>query len=904
MQQAAQAHPNEPRPGQSTLSALAAGLAQGGDRPAIIAFRHDARITWSYAELARRVEARAAALLAAGLIKGDVLALVAENQPDWIVTALAGLRSGIVVAPVDAEQDDGTLEHILRDSGAKLVAVSTATADRLNDLATAPARILIDKEEAEPLHGNASPAANAGPGDVAILFYTSGTTGAPKGVPLTHANLAFQLNALVETGIVGGADRLLLPLPFHHVFPFVVGILAPLHLKLPIVLPRALTGTHLATALREGGVTVVVGVPRLYGALIDGLRARAAARGRLSAGLFDTALGWLVWLRRRTGARLGRALIPLHRRLAPDLRLLVSGGAALDADLALKLEGLGWMVATGYGLTETSPILTWNVPGAADFATAGRPIPGVELKIDPIALAEGQQAPDEAKGERYGEILARGPGIFSGYLRLPEKTTAAFGEDGWFRTGDTGFIDRAGYLHILGRANTMLVTEGGKNIAPETVEEAYLGAPAIREIAVLKKEGRLVALVVPELRVTGHGDDMQRAVEAAIRERSRALPSYQRISAYAITKEPIPRTRIGKPKRHLLAEQFDRARREPKDHAAKVVAPIEPRHMSPEDRRLLRNGPAHEVWHWLAARYPDRRLTPDSSPQLDLDIDSVEWLTITLEIGRRTGVELTEEAIERVQTVRDLLREVAEASEAGQRFNASMLDDPEAQLSEDQKVWLAPIRGFAFHVGSLLHKLNWIIARLMFRLRVEGRDRLPDGQVLLAPTHGSVLDPFVLAAALDRGFLADTFWVGDAEMAFGNRLTRSVSRLAQAMPIDTRKGFLSGMALAAAALRRGHKLIWFPEGQRARDDAVQDLMPGIGILLAHHPVPVVPVAIHGAHRAYPPGRYLPRPGQVRVIFGAPIDPGELGAGAAGDRAAQAITDALRARLVTLFETTR
>jgi long-chain acyl-CoA synthetase len=889
-----------------TLATLAGSLAEGGSRPAVLAFRRGGLITWSYAELAERVEAGARALAKAGLGKGDVVALFAENQPEWIATCLAALRLSAVLAPIDTQPSPQTLEHILADSGAKLIAVTATTAARLDGIRGAPAQIRIDDEALWQGAGDETAPATitAHPDETAILFYTSGTTGPPKGVPLSHTNLVFQLEALIQARIVSATDRVLMPLPMHHVFPLVIGILAPLSLKLPIILPRGMTGSHIATALREGEATVVIGVPRLYSALIEGLQARAAAQGRVVGSLFRGLLGACTWIRRSTGLQPGRLLAPLRRRVGPRLRLLVSGGAALDSELALSLEGLGWRVATGYGLTETSPMLAWNLPGRGKLDSAGRPIPGIEIRIDASAAGEAQRPPDEAAGQRYGEILARGPGVFGGYLNLPDKTQASLSDDGWFRTGDLGFLDGDGYLHIVGRANTMLVTEGGKNVAPETVEEAYLAAPEIREIAVLQKDRRLVALIVPEPRHAGEGEAMRQAIDRAVRERSSTLPSYQRISGYAITGEAIPRTRIGKPQRHLLADRYERAKQSPSAADAVAAEPIDVAQMSAEDQDLLRDPAARKVWQWLAERYGHRRLTPDSSPELDLGIDSVEWLAVTLEIGQRTGIDLSEEAIARVGTVRDLLREVAEAAEAGETFDASLLDAPETYLSDAQKDWLQPVTGGQYALASALHRANRWMMRALYRLHVEGTERLPPGQMLIAPTHGSLLDPFAIAAALERDRLATTFWIGDVEMAFGNPLTRTGSRIAQAVPIDTEKGFLSGLALAAAVLKRGHSLIWFPEGRRAREDGVQSLMPGIGILLERFPVPVVPVAIHGAHQAYPPGRILPRPGRISVVFGEPLDPAALKGAAKGEAAASAITAALQERLIELYDRSR
>jgi long-chain acyl-CoA synthetase len=326
--------------------------------------------------------------------------------------------------------------------------------------------------------------------------------------------------------------------------------------------------------------------------------------------------------------------------------------------------------------------------------------------------------------------------------------------------------------------------------------------------------------------------------------------------------------------------------------------------MGASDHALLNSRAARAAWHWLVERYPDRRLTLDSSLRSEAGLDSLEWLHLALEIERRAGAIWSDEAIARVETVRDLLREAACVPAAGVAPGVSFLDEPEAHLSSGQRRWIEQLGALEARIASVLHVVNRLVMRHAFRLRVGGLDRPPDRQVIFAPTHGSFLDPFVLAAALSRARLANTFWVGDAGLAFGNPLSRQVSRLAQALPLDAERGFISGVAMAAAVLARGHDLIWFPEGQRSRSLELQEFRPGIGLLLRRFPVPVVPIAIRGAHEAYPPGRVLPRilpwPRPVAVAFGEPLHPAELERQGEGERAERRIADALQRHTAALY----
>jgi long-chain acyl-CoA synthetase len=468
-------------------------------------------------------------------------------------------------------------------------------------------------------------------------------------------------------------------------------------------------------------------------------------------------------------------------------------------------------------------------------------------------------------------------------------------KDGWFRTRDLGHFDEDGYLYVTGRASTLIVTEGGKNIQPEEVEEAYLGNPIIREIGVLQRDGRLVAVIVPDLdEIRRRVAEIDRSIRQAVEEVSDHLPSYQRISEYAITHLPLERTQLGKIRRHLLEERFDVAKRGA-EGVSEAVGPISIEEMLEADRTLLENPAAREVWELLAKRYSDRLLTPDTSPQLDLGIDSLGWMDLTLEIDQSASVELSEEAIGRIYTVRELLNEVAEQAKAGGSSvpQALPLEQPEMVLSEYQKGSLEPFGPVKTTVARGIFAINRAIARKVFGMSIEGIEHLPrEGSFVLTPNHVSSLDPCAIAAALDYRHLRHTYWAGRADTAFSNPLKRLVSRLGHVVPIDSHRAVFSSLAFGAAVLKRQEKLVWFPEGHRSHTGELQPFRPGLGVLLDRFPVPVVPVFIRGTHQAMPPGKAWPRPKKLTITFGKPLDPRELEQRGEGEQPQDRIVRAL------------
>jgi long-chain acyl-CoA synthetase len=903
-----------------TLSHLIEVLAAHGDRQAVLALQKEGAESWSYEELAEYARRLALGLTEAGVGRGDHVMLFAPSRPEWMVACLAIIGAGAVVTPVDVQIGEEVLGRILDHSGARFIFTTTEQTEKLErrDIEGILRPILLDVGEENPRswrhllaeeHRDAE-LARPDPDEPAALFYTSGTTGAPKGVPLSHANLAFQIDAILGADVVTEDDRMLVPLPLHHVYPFVMGILAPLKLGLTIVLPHSLTGPQLVRALKEGEVSVITGVPRLYTALYSGISRQAKSGGRATAALFGISSGLSTRVRRLTGLDAGRFLMhPLRNRLGPRLQTLASGGAPLDPALAHKLEGLGWRIVIGYGLTETAPLLALKRADGKKLGSVGQTIPGIDIRIDPSALPE-EESELRRKGRRAdvtyqeGEILALGPGVFSGYLNLPEETEKVFTEDGWFRTGDLGYFDEDGYLFITGRASTLIVTAGGKNVQPEEVEEAYLRDPVVREIGVLQKDSRLVAVILPDLdEIRRRDGEIDRDIRRAVEEGSKRLPSYQRISEYTITRRPLERTQLGKIRRHLLEDHFDRTKRG-EEGAGEAVGPITIEEVSEDDRTLLESPAARRVWDLLAGRYSDRRLTLDTSPQLDLAVDSLGWVDLTLEIAESTGVELSEEAIGGIYTVRDLLEVVAEQAETGGPSvpQALPLEQPEAVLSDEQKQWLRPLGPRESAVARGMYALDRGLARRIFQLRVEGIERLPEeGPFVIAPNHISFLDPFAVAAALDYPRLRRTYWAGRVGAAFGNPLTRRISRLAQAFPIDSHRAVFSSLAFGAAVLKSERNLIWFPEGHRSPTGELQAFKPGIGMLLDRYPVPVVPVYIDGTHEAMPPGRVWVQPKKVTVIFGNPLNPRDLEQQGEGDVPQSRIVQALREHVAEMMD---
>lgn len=841
-----------------SVGALLAAMAARGSHAAIVTVQGSDTQAMNDAEVASLARALAAALVRDGLRAGEAVGLWGPNSPDWIIASLAIVQGGGVIVPIDDQAGDAEALAYLTGAAVRRAFVSTAHLGALRaSSGTEVSLIRLDaaEEEGETPHWRSLLAAVSGPLEAVVekacdpdrplaLFYTSGTTGAPKSFFLSERNIATNVDAIHAAGVVRTADRLLLPLPLHHAYPWIVGTLTSLWIGVTIVLPQGVTGPLLLAALRCADVTVLAGVPRLYALLVGGITARAASRGGIAALVFRG----LAWLSRSAAQRfdlnLGRVLFaPVRRQIGPKLRLCVSGGAKLDAEIIWQLRAFGYEVLSGYGLAETASIFTANLPRAKRIGSEGKPI-----------AADGRVRIAAADETGRGEIELKGASVFSGYRDNAAETASAFTADGWFRTGDLGHLDADGFVYVTGRAKEVIVLAGGKNVFPEDVEDAYATHPFISEIAVIERQGKLVALVRPNVDAMRQAGSLQpaEAMRVALASTAQDLPSFKRLSGFALVSEALPRTRLGKYRRFLLPDLYEKALQ----GGTKAAA------LAPEDQQWLSGSPQREIWALLSERYADKPLSLSASPQLDLGFDSFEWMSLIVEIEERTGIRLSEDDIALCDTVRALIERAAANREGSAQGSAGAPEPAAAAIAEPSPLLAMTAR--------FLHAVNALIFRLLFRLRVEGAERLPPaGPCLLAPNHVSDLDPALVAAAVPASLRPRLTWAAETTRLFSGRLGRLFMRAMRIHPVDERRPS-QALATAMEVLRQGGIEVWFPEAWRSPDGRLQRFLPGIGQLIVETRVPVVPVLLLGSFEAMPRTRRWPRFTPMRVVFGAPI----------------------------------
>jgi long-chain acyl-CoA synthetase len=442
----------------------------------------------SYGELAGRVQDLSLGLLELGLVAGDRVAILSENRPEWAMADYACLTACCTDVPIYPTLPAKQIEYNLRDSGATAVFVSSrqqmekvlAVKDRLptlrhviafDDDARAAGVLALDQVCATGRSARArrpswqADALKVGPNDLATLIYTSGTTGEMKGVMLTHGNITSNVTTCCALFSFHAEDECLSFLPLSHIFERMFGHYCMFHAG--VLINYAESVDTVAADMLRWRPTLMAAVPRLYekiyGRVLEAVRAGSSIKRKLF--FWGKRVGESVVERRlerrsvpiwlTAQFRLADKLVfsKLRARTGGRIRFFISGGAPLSADVAKFFHAAGMPVLEGYGLTETSPVIAVNTFSNIRLGTVGLPIPGVEVKIGPD-----------------GEIVTRGPNVMTGYYRKPEATAEAMDRDGWFRTGDVGLIDADGFLKITDRKKDLIVTAGGKNIAPQPIE--------------------------------------------------------------------------------------------------------------------------------------------------------------------------------------------------------------------------------------------------------------------------------------------------------------------------------------------------------------------------------------------------------------------------------------------------
>lgn len=836
----------------------------------------------TYAELRQMSECVGQWLLECGMAKGARCSIIAANSPRWVASYFGAMAAGGVAVPLDTAFSAEQIAKLLVDSGSSFVFTDQAHLEVASEaVAKVKEKVMVQTVLLDGASGS-TPAldqilANRASGfsavapsddDLAVILYTSGTTSDPKGVMLTHANLAAEAQAVFASIDVGERDTILGVLPLFHALAQMANLLLPYSVGMRVVYLEQLNTTELLRALSERGITLFACVPQFFYLIHEKVMKQVNASGAAKRIAFRFLMK-LAAVGRAVGVNLGKLLFAqVHRNLGSKMRYFVTGGSRFEPQVGKDLEALGFDILQAYGLTECSGAATLSRPGERFNGSVGKALPQTEVRV----------VDADMQGEQAGsEIAIRGGIVMKGYFNRPDATAAVL-QDGWLLTGDLGRIDRNGDIFITGRKKDVIVLSSGKNIYPEEIEAHYIKSPWIKEIAVMGLQSRpgepiserLHAVIVPDMDVLREKKivNMREVIRFDVETLSAQVPSTKRILSYDIWQSELPRTTTRKLKRFQIQQLVEQKKTAAEDSASGPA-----KELSADEALWAADPVVARALRVIRAAAKDKAVHPADNLELDLGLDSMERVELVVALEHELKAKADESSLSEVYTVRELVETVRRGQgQADARAQAGWKDIFATESDDPEVLALAEPRTLSAVVWYALQRLVRPIIKFLFRTKVSGLEKLPKtGPFILSPNHQSYLDGPIVTSQLPYRIFKDLFFVGTSEV-FGDGLMRKLAGSMRVVPVDPDANLVPAMRAGSFGLKRGKILVLYPEGERSIDGTLKTFKKGAAILAVHHNVPIVPVAIEGFFEVWPRGFGFKGFHPLQIAFGEPILP--------------------------------
>ncbi len=788
---------------------------------------------WTYGDVLTAAYRFARELEFRGVGKGDKVVIWGENCAEWIAVFFGCVLRGAIVVPIDKIATHDFAQRVAQQVDARLCVGSAG-----NEISSIPAlrlETLGDELSARSDAPIAPPALSRD--DIVEIVFTSGTTAEPRGVVISHGNILANLEPLErEIGKYLKYERIFHPLrflnllPLSHVFGQFLGILIPQLIAATVIFQDTLNPTEVLQVIKRERVSVVVAVPRLMESLKDKILRDMEAEGkqqwfaRQFAAAKDEHFAKRWWRFRR-----------IHNRFGWKFWAFISGGAALDAETEEFWRRLSFVVIQGYGLTETTSLISLNHPFHTGKRSIGKVLEGREIKLD-----------------TSGEILVRGANVAAGYWQGRELKPV-LNNEGWFHTGDIGELDAEGNLYFKGRKKNVIVTREGMNVYPEDLEAALRQQPEVRDSVVVGLEQGGNAEPCAALLLRDSADPA-----SLIRRANQQLADYQQIRRWLVwPDEDFPRTPTQKPRTAVIQQAVQQ-------------------HFASDGGGDGATGSASELGD-LIARITGRNLgalAPGTKLEGDLNLNSMDRVELMSALEDRYQVDLNQADFTKVDTVADLER---------------LLREPQAAPHSEYPYprW-AQRRPITWIREAIYYLLTWAATLIMAHPEVVGRENLRgvNGPLLISCNHVTYIDVgFALWALPPRyrrklavGMLGELLWQMWRPPQDWNPFLRVsykvgyylVVALFDVFPLPQQSGVRGSFAYAGESVDRGFSVLVYPEGQRTLDGKPVPFRSGFGMLAARLNVPVLPLRIDGLFEMKTAGRKIAPLGQLKVVIGKPM----------------------------------
>lgn len=826
-------------------------------------------LSWSYSDFHKDLNRLSSALKKLGLKKGTNAIVIGENSPEWIIAYNGIMLTGACTVPVDPGIPPSEIESILSITEAKVVFCSKIFLNLFRTLKQKHQHlekiVLLESESdgKEPAFeeflksGNEEKDAflsSFNPDDPMVIIFTSGTTGKAKGVVLTQKNFT----AISVYGIprmrAGVNDTMCAVLPLHHVFGSAACIAAALTSGLDLVIVPYVKGPLILEALREKEVTILPAVPKMIALFYESIMHNVKKKGPVVSTVFAGLKAVSATAGDTLGDRFRRGLFSsVHKGFGGKLRLIISGGAALNKKYWNGFRHMGFNILEGYGLTETYGPITVCPDEDPRFGSVGPALPNNEIKISD---------PDDSG---IGEICLRGSCVFKGYYKDEELTSQVFDDQGWFHTGDLGRLDKDNFLFISGRKKDMIVLDSGKNVYPDELEDYYGTSSLIEEIGVFgvnQKGAEIVAAAIVPSKEIRKTHTIAQATDLIYEELVRLgknLPVYRRISDFVTLYTPLPRTTTRKLKKMELKKIYDSIRRK----SANREIPEE--QLSVVEMALMETAEYTGVIGSIILISPKtdpRIINPRSHLEIDLGLDSLKRFELLAQIERRFSIRIPEDVFDKMESVGDLVSLVREHIISHNPTVEKVMGLKERILSDDLQVVKFPVETGV--TGPLVSRF----CGTFFKIKKSGAENFRDysKSMIFASNHSHAMDVFWILNSLPSSVKSNTYFISDKEnsdypaIPYALHRNNMIKPEKSGDPIELLKIYLS-------VIRNNRHLIVFPEGAMNRNGQIGQFKSGIGLLARETGASIVPVKIVGPAHLSSDKAF--KQGSKAVIFGKP-----------------------------------
>ncbi|WP_315322579.1 AMP-binding protein [Fusobacterium pseudoperiodonticum] len=749
-----------------------------------------------------------------------------ENRPELLYSFFSIWDSRATCVCIDASSTAEELSYYIDNSEVEKIFTSRGQLEKVEEAFTILNKkvelVIVDDIEFDKIKIDENLEANLvinspEKEDTALILYTSGTTGKPKGVMLTFDNILANVDSLDVYKMYEETDVTIALLPLHHILPLLGTGVMPLLYSATIVFLDDMSSVALIDAMKKYKVTMLIGVPKLWEVMhkkiMDTINSKGITRFIFKLAKKINSLSFSKKIFKKVSEGFGG-----------HIKFFVSGGSKLNPQITEDFLTLGIKICEGYGMTETSPIIAYTPKDDIMPNSAGRVIKDVEVKI----------ADDN-------EILVKGRNVMKGYYKNPEATAEIIDKDGWLHTGDLGTL-KDGYLYVTGRKKEMIVLSNGKNINPIDIEAKLMSMTnLIAEVVVTEYNSILTAVIHPDFNKVKEEkvDNIYEVLKWSVVDKyNQKSPDYKKILDVKIVNEDFPKTKIGKIKRFMIADMLE--------------GKIEKKERKPEPDFEEYN----KIKKYLVTA-KEKEVYFDSHIEIDLGMDSLDMVEFQHFLDLNFGVK-EENLISKYPSLLELANYVKENRNQEKIGNLNWKEiinkDTDAKLPSSS--FLAIIFKF----------LSCILFNTFFRVKVKGKEKIEmDKPTIYVANHQSFLDGFLFNYAVPSKLVKKTYFLATVAH-FKSSMMKSFANSSNVVLVDINKDIAEVMQILAKILKENKNVAIYPEGLRTRDGKMNKFKKSFAILAKELNVDVQPYVISGAYELFPTGKKFPKPGKISVEF--------------------------------------